>query len=1753
MTSDLNYRRYQLNIDTTLTYPVKVLDSAEPRNRLYVTTPIDWGAPLDTHFPTRIDTTGGDSTTVDVFDSTDCRRLQLVINLRRASSEDTNQDTAAVIGIVVPYQLRWKDQRDTNEPVYPSRYRMPFRRVPDVSAGTFQLPNGRGTELHIRDVDTNEFVDSIVIRRNMLPLHSDANGPDITIVAEFRTDTLLEIQLQPGGDTLFGQRRLHILKNGAFDFPGQNDHDTARAKANKRYMAIDTLGVTVWYHGNSSVAIRSISLLTPQTKRATSGYNDLLWASKMKSHVASMKSEMDAYHDSTGRTFKVLSFYMCDEFRIEHLLGMRYRLQLLDRRLTSETGFGGPLFTGDNEHGEYGHQKLQGFPTKFLWMAGMNQPGFQDAAPYFAFGHQGDPDTSHPMPTPSMGLKNGYSRDAVVTDPLLSEAMVKTNYARSGYGTYGLPLDSAYRTGVAYQEFINSDRGPAAWFENIAFVMMYQTGDMFFAKRRDWWANFFYHMTPTFNVDSSGRPYFRHTDKVPQTGEWVRLEHGASLSMGCRGFMYDKWRYGYPVPPSTDSLDESFFAGKQIYPSDDPDIIDSTHRPSSKSYMPGPICDDSVARAWDTDSTVTADSLVNSGHLGSDYLTDNDPYMIPSYNNLDTMSGFMGIKRCMPGDSSQHVYVGRRSMLMESKWWHDLVTDTQTVYPHSVDRSNAYYFMRTRPVGWFGKGYRTLMNGDTNRLRHWVEAFADSVHVYRWERTSASDTTLVLREEPTEENLYDMVLMDTVEAGTTDTFCILAVTNRRTLPWLYNAHLLDSIEFMASYDFDTLTRHSRPDLRYRQVGARRIEIPFKYSVDLSAPYLFNIRDMVPRQDSAWVIDTVVSSQKHFTIDLRPGETRFLRIKCIRAADSIASGYLAYSTQNKLIAFPVAKSDSSGYTDSIRYHMVYHARELKESARLNVWTVYYKRSRLYHKDTLPSVDGIAWEPSFALSKQTGLSIFPTDGAFGTRYNLPADSAGYLSNLDTPTPLLKDCSCGFPSIVVREVQSNVPKVFVVYACEDMWTTTAARNNYFHLVENAFLDRPSPDTAYLGANGRSLVVCRKDMDHDGGADTLKSLARYGTPVINASGSSTMYYAWSASNTGIGAGKKSSTQTWFPNQGSRTTIPSPSIVSGTDTLVGGTARFPSLNVYSNIAHQRTDATLVWQEGSTHPHIRYTRLTPGTGSAIARTLPRFVEMSYDSGSPPSIPRDTVNRIAVVGGKEAGARAELPVVVRSLQSDTMGLFIRDADGSPSGSFSYNHETVAWAEYITSQGRSRIRYNHFIDRTDTVPSQLHYWWTNTTYGSTVSLFHPVLTNGIVRIDSLTWEGIVDDSLVSYDDSLHIIRGDVSDSSLVVNYCLLDSAVYDTLRSHRDSGHASYWTGLAQFPSISVQQIFLRRTPRLPSSSGLILHYDFLTAGGAWPHLAMRMRENLPVGIRPIRRIMQYTGDTPPHLYVSAEAFYKTSADETPSAPVTRSGYQQRDESVTVRAVLEDGTPIAFHPQTDSALRSGYSGSTAMAMQQHALISGPTTLVSDDFIVDDISGIDIISGGGLRDGIYLSIEDCDSTAPMSAELDLAAADASAPDNEVHQRYYVSNGEHRTYRLRLITAGPDAPIYREDRDIDPQPVSFGRSARGTTRSVDLQSMRSVDLTNSSILAAFPNPSRDVVSIVIDGVLLHDRPVKNERLLLRVVDAVGTIHMSGVVRRGEIVDLTGLPTGVYYAAVWSEEGSRPVQISHGQFSVLR
>lgn len=1832
--SDVNYRRFVLDTAGLTGTPVRVLDSAEPRNLFRIYSGLDWSNPLEEHFyrdslprynnPTdtvgweysyatdwtvpsdSVPRTTGDENDIAGWyylydhDLTDGRRMQLVINLRRTSAQDTILDDAPVLSVVVPYHMRWKDQNMLNSSFRPGPQRMPFRKIPMGSKDScFSLPLGRGSEMPMQTIDvTNEYCDSLVITRAMLPLHSDSGGPDVTIVAEFRTDTIIEIK------SGVYARRPHFLKTSVFDYPAASISDSVlqandKPAYNRRYQAIDSLGVTVWYHGNAGVAIHSVSLVTPWTKRATSGYHDTAFVSRFRTHRDSIKRQIDTVSAHTGRTIRLLSFYTNDEFDVEQLLGMRYKLEFLDRRLTAETGYNGGRFYSDNLRSAYGKQKLQGFPTKFLWTAGPTMPTRPTIAPYLARGGVDEWafDSNSPVPAPILSLKAGYRWNGAPSPFRTFETDVSSNYYDPSYERFSLPVPSAphdYTSQGAYETYIHSDNaltGTAIIAENTAFTQYYGTGGWYFAKRRNFWCNFFYHLDPVYGFDSHGRPYVRYNKFRPLTGEEVRLQHGAALNLGTRGFMYDKFYYQdnllrgdttYRVPPPEQVNDSSNY-GHTIFHGD---------------YFPGCVTEDTTAFIMDTlaDSVVSADSLLRSEHLGGDYFTTTDRISIHPWTPLDTLASQMQLSRCMHGQLSEKVYAGRLSVRMETKWWHDLVTDTTTRFKHEQQGpSNAEIFMLTRPVGWFGKGYKTLSGGDLGRLRLWVDAYDDSVKVAYWSRASAQDTTLVVMSEGSPEQLYDVVLMDISASDTakSDDTCVIAVTNRRTSPFLFNTTLPDSIEWISSYEHDTLSRGSRPDLRYKQVGARRITLPFNYTVDATKPYLLHVRELVPKSDSSYRIDTILNWNSDLTAWYRPGQTRFFLVRCLPATDTLGSGYLAFNTQNKMVVYPVRRVGGSGYGDSVRYHMVFHRRDT-DPLRSGPWTVYYQRSKPYHKDSLHLITGLQWEQPIRLSKVTTASTPSTDGLSRTRYS-GVDSAAYEAAVDDTAGAQRDCCCGFPSIVVREIAPDTPKVFVVYACEDMWAPPAVRDGYLHIAENAFLDVAELNPLALEVNGKSLAIAPKDIGHDIPADnvppiedyladTLGSLGKYGTPVVNASAENRMYYAWSGSDIGIGCGTKLATEDYFAAPTSLLTIPMPTIPwyydhdGTTDTIdiAGGDALYPSLNVYSNLAQGQTSATLVWEEGQANRHIRYTRLVPGIGGAIARSLPSFVGMSFAPEGPPTMATDVQQALAVVGGAMPGEEATLPVVVRSLQADTMSMFIRDSSGNPNGLYRYNHETVGWQEYLTAEQRERVRYQHFVDMTGLGPNELHYWWVNTTQNTGgSSVFHPVLTQGVVRRDSITWQGVVDDSLITYADSLHIVSGNISDSALVVNYSYLGSTDYAGLHAMRQAGHAAYWTGLGYFNTIEGQQIYIRRLPPLPAPPQTIYHYDYLRSAGAWPHLSMRPSEQVPFlesDISGIRRIMQYTDTDAPALLASAEQFYRLGDDSRHASHATFAGIEADGQAVTLRLVLglsRGAANLRFMPIYDQSIPRGFAGSGDYARQMAAMSMPVSELLSEPFVVEGHLAIKVLSCGPLRGGITLTAEEVNPQTigirsdgsyyytnvdepQQHVTINLAKADATKRQKLRRAGYTLTAGNGKIYRLRLKYTGGGNCVYREDVDVHPQEETFEREATASYHIINLRSGKTIEASEHEGLLVFPNPSSDHVTIMVTTTT-NASAGKPTQMYLQVTSVLGAHVLDKSVTAGDVVDLTNLPAGTYLARLTCYDRQGATQLSATSFTVVQ
>lgn len=1229
------------------------------------------------------------------------------------------------------------------------------------------------------------------------------------------------------------------------------------------------------------------------------------------------------------------------------------------------------------------------------------------------------------------------------------------------------------------------------------------------------------------------------------------------------------------------------------------------------------------------DSTLRSNSLVADRWLLTKGVTDTETGVdiLGLYSNNGVQHDSI--------DRSDEIYMAMRSPRREAAMF-GWALQRKIPNPTSWTAGDTTWMDRLaelRLVGWYGHGYTTQTSHDVARygtsspLSGLIDvAGIRTRHPYRYYNT-------VRDFEPRDSAFFDVTVLRRVKPKVSgpglDTVALhnefyLGVANRRTNPLVIDE--ADTTEypfgrwrFVTPYDManDSVLRQ-RP---YEQLGSREIDVPLRYAHPDGKPRLIRITEMplnllgsfdydtvdVSGREIEHVvtIDTIVDSRSRLIVNLLPGEGKLFRCVVLPATDTVGTGYLAFSTQNKMVVWPVLNPTGTAYSDSLRYHAVYHRRDTEPTRA--VWSVFYQRSRPYHRDSMPLVAGLDWEAPIRLSRVTTVSTPSTDGLSKTRY-FAVDSIRYEEDVpDTAAPI-RDCCCGFPSMVIRETEPLHPKIFVVYACEDEWARNEVKGDYFHIVENAFNDAESLVPAILDANGKSLVVAKKNRTHDGGVDTLKSLARHGTPVINASADNLMYYAWSASNAGIGIGVKRGTDDWFPTTAHIDVVQTIGInwypVPGDTQVLGGDEPlYPSLNVYSNIAQGHTDATLVWQDGVTNKHIRYTRLVPkmtgNTLDGIDRMLPHFIDMSFDTGAPPPIPVHHAAKIAVVGAAPVDEEAEMPVVIRSLQQDTMSMFVKDEIHDTAGRIvTYNHESVVYGEWIPWSNMHRIRYNHFVDHHTPGVPELHYWWIGTTHGgSTLSLFHPVATQGLPRYDSLTWQGMIDTVLVTYLDSLHIFHGDLSDSTLILNYSVMNKGSYQAHRGHKLNGDAKYWTGLGQFSALQTQQITLRRLPRVPAPPTTTYHYDFLRADGAWPHLSMRLRENWPHGIPSVRRILQYTATDAPSFLASAEQLYRETADVKESEPVTARGIERRGERLTMRAALSDGRHVELYPVYDSlekTLPPGFGGSQAMTLLQASMTQPVTSFVSLPFAVGPSTEMKILTTGLLRDGLDVAIEEVDVSQDVSRErlgtnpravamsavsLALGMADEEHPERLVKARYVLANGDGRLYRLRMTIEPTLSDVYREDLDISPDDEEFEKTIDVSVMSVvDLRSRRVLSApVEQGTMYAVPNPSTDHVTLVISMRPSHNdagappssnrnslnSDMVNDRhhnlvdqvssLVLDIVDTFGTIVLSTHVRPTDALELTGLPSGAYAARVRSAQTNHPQPLLTTTFVVVR
>ena len=388
---------------------------------------------------------------------------------------------------------------------------------------------------------------------------------------------------------------------------------------------------------------------------------------------------------------------------------------------------------------------------------------------------------------------------------------------------------------------------------------------------------------------------------------------------------------------------------------------------------------------------------------------------------------------------------------------------------------------------------------------------------------------------------------------TSDEFFV-GCLNRRTDPLLLFKDTLQSnawLNFYPTAELDLLARFGGNTIngQYhdstwwrnmygKSLGTREIVLPFNYKpLDTTEYCLLRLSDLgastpLDTDSTTWWfsepfkhrIDTIIGQNRNLVLKLLPGEGRILRVQILHPGK--AQGYLAHSSQSKLIEFPV---DANG--DTIRYHLVYY----KPKTGSDKNKVYYRRSLPIRKDA--PVENIVWEPEFMLSEKV---------------------------LKANLQIADSLPCDYPSIVVRKDGDTI-KSFIVYSCKSVeypWDS--------YIVENVVRYR---NDIYMNLSQDTIgKVISGYYGHD--------RKEWGNPVINASYGGN-YYAWSDS---IGKGMnlsqivsawKAPNSVYFENT-NKDSISYP-YWSGFAMQLDS-FKHPSLNVYSNIDKTEDNCALVFQ-----------------------------------------------------------------------------------------------------------------------------------------------------------------------------------------------------------------------------------------------------------------------------------------------------------------------------------------------------------------------------------------------------------------------------------------------------------------------------------------------------------------------------------------------------------------------------------------------
>ncbi|MBK7186662.1 MAG: hypothetical protein IPH85_12225 [Ignavibacteria bacterium] len=1210
----------------------------------------------------------------------------LAVKLRKVEPDPVGADPEDVIlKLRIPLTLGDNSVRDA---VF---FRLPSNSLPIVE--TFSIL-GESVGLYSQLTPTNpaNTLDFIEIRRKHLP----NNGDEVTIWAPVHFD-YAEFTDNSAPNRNAADNNPRIMPLSRLDnVPPEHLHDLPE----NRVVSYD---IVADYETNpthsTAIEISSICFVTENTWKLLLGQFDQQIqesANEFIEDVAELNTDqapvLDGrpYYDSPVETFSdratILRFYGLDEILPMHWLSFRVMNKKLDGKLTTETGlhddydlmkFVTEIDLPWQGSGFTTHNQISSYMFEHGWESLSQNPVLEEDQKLFAGLRAGTDDWYYPAvqlfddPDTYLGSRDHEYFSQPLPIPVDFIASYITSYPGGILASYEFNINKSLRC----NPFLLFGEEPwlgQVWLQSYA------------------------------RVEGGANPSVAYYNQRPRSMSEARLSLWLPLILGAKGLMLYKGVTGLEGGQTLGSV--------LSYP---------PYKAVAETGLIGANVDPGI---WNND---TPENLIAGNDVARDFIDENDPTEMVFYFR----GGYEDVfERVNP--TTVVFYSGEKTVLQTANEVLQTVSRYgrylgKFVYPGNPPNPLFDYKLR----GWYGRGFETFA------LEHpdFIGCIADRIgtvgskirtrHPMRWlDRSSSTLTPGHFDFDDEDSTFIDLSILSDFSDPQMSNSWIMGVINRRTDPRMLPIGTPFNMTYSGpggtswqpvTYD-DWIARITNDaSARYQQRGTREVHIPFNYQHSDGRYRLLRLRQL------GGGIDTIIGQDREFALTLLPGEGAMFRVDVLQAeVMTDVKGFLEHNTQRKAIVYPDLMTTNGngtpvltdhtevrsycdmetpvmrtykieGYSDSYRYHQVYHHRyNLGPDGDLDTGplTVWYRRSQ-----PLSSVNAnpggvnnpdIQWEAPIALS----INVRERVGAQYVEY-------GHLS-------------CGYPSLVVRyDDVSKRTNVYAVFSCEEDLTATPR--------DILICEAVIPAEAFQIDQLTYLATFPAEVIGESVSNplcTADRLEKWGTPVINASYSGN-YYAWSTyqlGNRGIMSGFKLPHARRFNQQG-----PFGVPLGGTTLIRAGAetemqAQFPSMHSYSKLLLGEQDASLVWQQGplggcETGRYIMTTRLH-WDGANLQHGLKQWDNAGIQLIVPPNIELAAakIAQVNVLDGQED--IASRPTIYRN-QSE-----YNDAALSPlSGLYNFgyaNHKAdrIVWQFKNNPQGGapggqpSELRYRA-IDYTD----------------------------------------------------------------------------------------------------------------------------------------------------------------------------------------------------------------------------------------------------------------------------------------------------------------------------------------------------------------------------------------------------------------------------------------------------------------------